>query len=361
MTPTRIVTLLVFLIGSAGLATLSIADSLTTTVAASALVVGAAIYMVRHFWRESANRNKQELASQMRHPMEALTELRQSGLELESSLRSELQRITARVDAFARGVLEYVSQVQLDLEKTRLDLAQDLAKGEADLTSSTQDLEKADERAKRAADHMMSQVLGVVGIYATLKPDLPYPPFGGWAVSGDCARRLVELVMTVRPSWVIEVGSGLSTLLIAQALEIVGGDGRVLALEHEKQWLDKSTALLALHGMAHRADVSHAPLEAIDLEDERFNWYDLSAVSLPDEAEVIFIDGPPKATGPLARYPALPLLIDRLVPGGVILMDDANRPDERAAIQRWQEEIPGLEVIFHSDAKGTVELRRGQA
>jgi predicted O-methyltransferase YrrM len=203
--------------------------------------------------------------------------------------------------------------------------------------------------------------MGVIGVYATLKPDLPYPPFGGWAISGDCARRLVELVMTVRPSSVIEAGSGLSTLLIAQALEIVGGDGRVVALEHEKQWMDRSTALLALHGMAHRADISHAPLVEIDLEGERFNWYDLSEVSLPTDAEIIFIDGPPKATGPLARYPALPLLIDRLVPGGVILLDDAHRPDEKAAVQRWQAEIPGLNVIFYSDSKQTVELRKGQA
>jgi hypothetical protein len=40
-------------------------------------------------------------------------------------------------------------------------------------------------------------------------------------------------------------------------------------------------------------------------------------------------------------------------------MDDANRPDERSAVKRWQEEYTGLEVSYHQDSKGTVEIRRG--
>ena len=44
------------------------------------------------------------------------------------------------------------------------------------------------------------------------------------------------------------------------------------------------------------------------------------------------------SSGPLARYPALPLLRDRCAPGARFILDDAARPDEKAIINRWTRE-----------------------
>ncbi len=67
--------------------------------------------------------------------------------------------------------------------------------------------------------------------------------------------------------------------------------------------------------------------------------------------DVLFIDGPPNTTGLLARYPALPMLMDRLSPGAVIVLDDAARMMEQAAIRRWRRDFPGLSV-HRTDTKG---------
>jgi predicted O-methyltransferase YrrM len=343
MTSTRVTTLVVFFVGSAGLALASIAASTPVAVAGAALVMAAAIYLVRHFWRESDRKRKQELVAQSRAIAKMHTELRDTTDQVRTLVHTDLQDLPSRIDTFARGVLEYVAQVQLDLE------------------DANEQMRLAERRASKHRDQVLSQVSGVIGVYATLKPEIPYPPFGGWAITGDCARRLVELILTDRPSSVIEIGSGLSTLLVAQALEVCGAGGHILALEHEKTYLDRSVALLAQHGVSHRAQVIHAPLIETDIRGEIFRWYDLSSCRLPDQVDLIFIDGPPKATGSLARYPALPLLIDRLGPRGVVLMDDANRPDERSAVKRWQEEYTGLEVAYHKDSNGTFEIRRSSA
>jgi hypothetical protein len=39
-------------------------------------------------------------------------------------------------------------------------------------------------------------------------------------------------------------------------------------------------------------------------------------------------------------YPALPLLRDRLAPGCLVVLDDAQREGERWVIERWRAEFP---------------------
>jgi hypothetical protein len=69
-------------------------------------------------------------------------------------------------------------------------------------------------------------------------------------------------------------------------------------------------------------------------------WYDPAALDgLPERGvELLIVDGPPAARG--SRYPALPLLADRLAPGAAILLDDTDREGERKAVERWSDEFP---------------------
>jgi predicted O-methyltransferase YrrM len=354
MTSTRVVTLVAFALGSGGLALLAIGSSTPQVVTGGVMVMSGAIYLVRHFWRESDRRRKEDLTRQSLDASEGRAELLTASKQIESSLRTDAREAAARMDAYTRAVLEYVAQVQLDLQSAQAEIAWVRQRLEQDQKES--ELDK--RRATKDRDLVVSQLSGVIGVYEALNPQKPYPSFGGWSISGDCARRLVELILADHHVSIVEMGSGLSTLLIAQALELLGKDGHCLALDHEKVWLEKTTKLLADHGVSHRADVMHAPLVDTDVSGETFRWYDLTQVELPEEIDLLFVDGPPTATGPLARYPALPLLIDRITPTGIVLMDDADRADERSVVERWKSEYVDLSVVHHSDAKGTVEIRR---
>ena len=330
---------------SAGLALLSLSDSWGVGVLGGLLVAAGALVLTRHFWREAEDRLKRESAALGRT---VIAELESSHEMFESritGLGSQLEEVARRSDAFARGVLEYVAQLELDAESDRKLVEKGLNSLERLSLSNRNDV--------------LTQLSGVIGVYSVLRPAIPYPPFGGWAIGGDCAQRLVSLILRKRPRWVLEIGSGLSTILMSQTLELIGGDGHVISLEHEIEWLDRSRDLVSEFGLAHRTEVMHAPLVEMEIDGDFYTWYDLTQVVLPREVEVIFIDGPPKATGPMARYPAIPLLHDHLAIGGVVLMDDASRPDEKAAIERWQASYPYLSFLRHSDAKGTVEIIKG--
>jgi predicted O-methyltransferase YrrM len=362
MTSTRVATLVAFVVGTVGFALVAIVTATPLALAGGAMVMASAIYLVRHLWRESDRKRKSDVAAQRQDLSLVMTELNttieNSWSNVEKPLRTAAGEISDRLAAYNRAILEYVAQIQLDLASTKKDLVG--LRKELDRQQSHHEAaeRRAERRASKERAYIASEVSGVIGVYSALQPQLPYPPFGGWSISGDLASRLVELILTDHRRSIIEVGSGLSTLLIAQALELHGDAGHCIALEHDKGWLDKSNALLAQHGVSHRALVVHAPLVETDIRGEKFQWYDLSNAELPDQIDLLFIDGPPEGTGPLARYPALPVLIERLMPTGVVLMDDAYRPDERSAVERWRTEYPDLVIVRHSDSKGTFEIRR---
>ena len=86
-------------------------------------------------------------------------------------------------------------------------------------------------------------------------------------------------------------------------------------------------------------------------------WYDLKELDPCARWDLVVVDGPPRTVGPEARYPALPVLASQLNDGAIILMDDANRADERAVLERWRAEHDGIEISLLEHEKGTAEIR----
>ena len=177
---------------------------------------------------------------------------------------------------------------------------------------------------------------------------LAYPlrPTRGFASSPDLLLLLVRLIDEHRPSLVFELGSGVSTIVMAARLKALG-TGSIITVDHEARYADEARRELALHGLSEVASVIHAPLTDVVLPTGTFSWYDLPDGVPGSGIDLLFVDGPPMAAGELARYPALPILGPRLSPGAVIVMDDTTRPDEAAAVSRWHADLPGstLELV----------------
>jgi hypothetical protein len=58
---------------------------------------------------------------------------------------------------------------------------------------------------------------------------------------------------------------------------------------------------------------------------------------MPPAFQLVICDGPPGET-PGGRYGLWPVLGQRLAPGAVILLDDADRPGEEEVLRRWSTE-----------------------
>lgn len=213
----------------------------------------------------------------------------------------------------------------------------------------------------RRAERDYEQVEALLGLYAVLPVRTPLPPMRKWAISPDFARLLVETIRNERPQTVVELGAGTSTVINGYALEVLGRGGQIVSLEHLAPFAERSRSLLAEHGLDQIATVIHAPLVAVTVNGETWRWYNPAAlVELPDSIDLLVVDAPPQAGNPqpMARYPALPLMLERLSDRAVILVDDAARDDEQAMLKRWLAEFDGFVLTEIETEKGAAILKR---
>jgi predicted O-methyltransferase YrrM len=209
------------------------------------------------------------------------------------------------------------------------------------------------EEARREQTRTYSQLEALIGLLIVLQPRLPLPPFRGWAISPDFAGLLATHILVERPDCVVELGSGVSTLVFGYALERTGG--QLVSVEHDLTYAKRSQAAVLQHGLADRVRVIHAPLVPWS---GAGRWYEQEFLKGLPPIDLLVVDGPPAATGPQARYPALPILASALAPDAVIMADDTFRADERAMVDRWLHEYPGLTATPLIAEKGAVQLRR---
>lgn len=157
---------------------------------------------------------------------------------------------------------------------------------------------------------------------------LVMPRRSGWAIPDDGLEVLAELVRHVQgPAFIVETGSGRSTVAIAAAIGEDGG--RLVSLEHLPDHQQIAQAALDANGFAW-ADVRLAPIDPLT------NWYDRRAWDQLHAIGMLVVDGPPGHLTQMARQPALPQLRDKLEPGCLVVLDDIHRPDERAAWETWR-------------------------
>ncbi len=170
-----------------------------------------------------------------------------------------------------------------------------------------------------------------------------YLPWTEGAIRPAALVRIANEIVFADRREIVELGSGISTVVLARLLRERGG--RITAVEHEPNWAAVVGRQLALEDLGDVARLVEAPLEPTALSAEGAPWYaDAALDQLPVSGiELLLIDGPP-GYGPgmaQSRYPGLPNLIDRLAPGCLVILDDAARPGERAIITRWEAENPG--------------------
>jgi len=208
----------------------------------------------------------------------------------------------------------------------------------ASLTTSSGRLQ---DLLKRQLDGAIAQIEALISLNSTLNLVSPLAPTRGWAASPDLLVELVRQIDQRRVRTVVELGSGVSTVVMAAAMRRHGG-GHVYAIEHEHDFADATRTSLEVQGLTDLVTFIEAPLGSVPIGSKTWRWYRVPEGLLPNDIDLLFVDGPPAATGRLARYPALPVLHHRLAHGAIIVMDDTGREDEREIASRWLAEYPGM-------------------
>lgn len=197
-------------------------------------------------------------------------------------------------------------------------------------------------RAKRA----LLQRLGL--------PENALPHTGSWKADVGLLTFLTDHILAHKPKVVVEFSAGASTLIIAKALEQAGVEHSVfISFEQHADFVQKTTEWLNEFGL--RSDIRVAPL-APSPGGWPGLWY--SHGELPDEIDLMLIDGPHWAIHPFTRG-AAGTAFGKIAPGGTVMLDDAARPGERIVARRWRRMWPNFEFrLHHPGSKGTLVGRR---
>ena len=215
-----------------------------------------------------------------------------------------------------------------------------------------------EKELKKEIRQTFRQLEALQNLSAVLPANDVLPATRAWAASPDLLLVLVDLVIAERPSLVVECGSGASTLWLALAMRRFGIDGRIIALDHDPVFGDKTRGLLARHDVADLAEVRDAPLESFSLNGETYSWYARRAWEDLKGIDLLFVDGPPATTGHQARYPALPLLSGSLSPVATAVLDDLVVPDMQKVLRRWLDAYPDFSSEILPLEKQAAVLRR---
>lgn len=183
-------------------------------------------------------------------------------------------------------------------------------------------------------------------IQSTIQPERPLPYFTRWSSSPALAARLFAIIRKKRPERIVELGSGVSTVVMALAAKEVGS-GTVTSLDHDPVYAAKTRNELSEQGLTEWATVKDAPLVSVQTPRGSVPWYDPASLEGLSNIDLLIVDGPPRKTHSDARLPAFEVLRDRLAPGAIVVLDDTARADEAGSIAAWTSAatVDGVESV----------------
>lgn len=186
----------------------------------------------------------------------------------------------------------------------------------------------------------------------------PLPSLTGGAASPEFALQIADTIDANNYQNVVDIGSGISSAVAGYAVKNQKG-GSVVAVDHDERFYTKTKQLVDEHGLSEVVTVRHAPLEEYELGEEKHQWYQWTQFENIETIDLLLVDGPPGFVQTNARYPALPLLYNKLSPRATVIIDDYKRDEELAMVDKWLEQFPEFELEVIHSRKGMAILHRG--
>ena len=209
-----------------------------------------------------------------------------------------------------------------------------------EISASTKEL-KAEVWQSFRQSEAMQQLLSL------LKFSAPVPPTRSWAASPDLLLTLTQLVRTHNPKLVVELGSGVSTLVVAKA-----GAKKVISIDNSAEFAGKTREMLKEHKV-RGVDIRVAELKA---HISGVDWYDTNIIKDLKRIDLLIVDGPPGSKNPQARMPARAEFIAKLSPKAIIVIDDVNRDGERKLAEAFAKALPNHILTIYPHEKGTAVI-----
>ncbi len=239
------------------------------------------------------------------------------------------------------------------LQKASEKIMQDSGQIINEIKQAHQNITHLENTSVKKIDECFFQIEALFSIFFSIKPDFPIQSTTGWAASAGLIKKVMEIMFEKKPVRTLEVGSGLSTLIIGHCLKKLG-QGKLIAIEHEQKYLEQSQSMINVHGLNDFVSIVYAPIKEYAIGGKKWLWYEDTVLkSLPEKSiDFLLIDGPPESLQPLSRYPAIPLLNKYIRKDAVAILDDANRPGEKEIMEKWKNDYRALRYHKGDTEKG---------
>jgi predicted O-methyltransferase YrrM len=195
--------------------------------------------------------------------------------------------------------------------------------------------------------HQYHQVEALEQLLPILKLSSTLPPSRGWAASPDFLLTLSSIVRKKKPKLVLELGSGLSTLVSAKS-----GAKKIISLDHSIEFGEATREMLK----EHKVTGAQIRINELLTYPGGYKWYSPEALIGIKNIDLLVIDGPPSSTNPDARYPALEHLLPLLSKRATVILDDADREDEKKLAHAFADAMPSHKLTFLHHEKGTAVI-----
>jgi len=195
--------------------------------------------------------------------------------------------------------------------------------------------------------HSYRQSEALQQLFTLLKFNAAIPPTRSWAASPDLLLTIAELARTHKPRLVVELGSGVSTLIVAKA-----GGRKVISIDNSDEFAGKTRDLLK----EHKVRGVEVRVAALKPHKSGVDWYDTTKLSSLAKIDMLIIDGPPGSKNPDARKPALTELIKKLSPKAIVIIDDVKRTGERDLAEAFAKALPNHSLTILDHEKGTAVI-----
>jgi predicted O-methyltransferase YrrM len=169
-----------------------------------------------------------------------------------------------------------------------------------------------------------------------------------WSITPATIWTIWNHILDKSPQRIIELGSGLSTLLFARYAAMRKESNLaaplIVSLEHDREWLDHSRSLLKKFKLGDNVKLFYAPIVEQELLGGKHSSYQFPDKEIQEllsgcHFDFALIDGPPAHL--YGRFASLPLLAPWMQNKATILLDDAFRSGEQAALAEWQRRFNG--------------------
>ncbi len=190
--------------------------------------------------------------------------------------------------------------------------------------------------------NQFSQLEALFSLYIEIKPELALGSTRSFAASPDILLLLARKILELKPKVVVECGSGVSTVVISRCLQL-NGQGKLISVDHESSYAEQTRVELDRKGLSAWAVVHHAELTEGVFGSGRQDWYNTSA--FPNDG--IDLAGP--------------FLLPKMNPTGMMILDDASRPEEAEIVKQWKALFPDWTVEMLPLEKGAAILKRRQS